>query len=95
MTKYEINKTIAEYMGHEYNQLYCKLCGIHDDCPEYTESLDACVPVVKKLLRGKRDTYGWIRQLVSDPLTTAFKFKESPSLALATALAECIKEIEK
>ena len=98
MTKEEINKTIAEYMGNkgDYN--------IDLGWYPYVDSLDALIPVVEKILK-KNDyqlelvNYGeWgaffydlsagIRRSVTN------ESDNSPSLALATACAKIIKELK-
>lgn len=51
MTSQEANKIIAEFMGEKFPTISCKVCGICEDHEviEYTESLDALVPVWEKL----------------------------------------------
>ena len=82
MNEKEINKIIAEYMG--------TCC---DYGNSYTDSLDACVPVVERLELEEicyfKTPDFWICRLKGEIST----LEETRSLALATALATCIKEI--
>jgi hypothetical protein len=59
LSEYEVNRIIAEFMGHDFLDSVCKLCGQHDICPGFTKSLDALVPVWKKIGNddvGRRDS---------------------------------------
>ena len=94
LSEQEINKTIAGYM--EAYVTHAEQAWI----PNYTQSLDACIPVVEKLgahqFNTERVTGGY-RVF----LGTASCFKQqsevakSPALALATALAKAILEGDK
>jgi len=107
-----INRTLAEYMGvdtskdHTANS-WCKHC---DEYPvEFTESLDACIPVVEKIY--KEDIYeptefkihsilsdGWKVETIlghhDGDITIKQIMDKSPSRALALACYHVIKELK-
>lgn len=108
MTEQEINKIIAEYMGYDSIDRYCKMNGDYYDAKKYTESLDACVPVVEKFFNDRmpmRDSWEfrltrwdkdlkWFLAYTNEKCHMDQIESNLPSLALATALAKVIKEQE-
>jgi len=93
MEEQEINKTIAEYMHPRarsagFNAAISK---------KYTTSLDACIPVVEKLGVARYEFFwlpdGWVVEVGVNKLDNVEERAKSPALALSTALAKAIKEI--
>jgi len=104
VTEQEINKTIAEFMNEPSEEAVIGM-GFEalGTVPtyRYTRSLDVCIPVVEKLgdiepfigikfLRDIDDKWG-VSFIHSDHISSTAK--TTPALALSTALAKAIKEI--
>lgn len=108
MTEEEINKIIAEYMGWEYHQERWllkkgdKFIECEPSILEYTKSLDLLIPVVEKLKTKENFIFRlcWVpgrdATIIFTPMVGQGCDKvenKHPSLALATACAEVIKDL--
>ena len=108
-TNEAINQTLAEFMGFKAIQYDSGMTYIHIKDPvvhirvfNYTSSLDACIPVVEKLLLNDIAELSlfWNR---NGSWAETYHMKDqkhisigmfAPSLALSTALYHVIKELK-
>ncbi len=97
----EINKIIAEYMGDNREEFFNGCC--YETLKLYTDSVDACLPVVEKIMREENiylkvfwEEMNFLAAFhdCDGDLVMSFEDK-SPSLALSTALAEVINSLEE
>ena len=88
----EINKTLAEFMDTRAIPFYDGCDGTELIIDDYTNSLDALVPIVEKVytLVGNRE----MLEVFTFVIFKAFLNKESPSKALALACYKVVKERE-
>ena len=98
MKEHEVNKIIAEFMANKFPDSHLK--GV----VQYTRSLDALVPVVERLVKQTNMKFypeisfdkcnGFWRWLVSETVLWDNGIVDvSPSMALATACAKAINEL--
>jgi len=104
MEEEEINRVIANYMGYTnikqeegltFAGLTCGVIGVH--VFDYSRSLDALIPVVEKLhSKDNMEYLLWIEDSIwyAEYNASYKNFAKTPALALATACAKVIKELE-